>query len=389
MKPRYLFRPAALCFLLALPVIAATPPDVWQKGVPFSFKYAGRESAQFLSSWSHADETVTADGGKILRRTYSDPVTKLRVIAEIRTFNDFAAVEWLLKFRNEGTSDSPIIEDIMPLDWAFAAEGNAALHHARGSTAQPNDYAPQTEVLKPGSVVHLQSESGRSSSGNTLPFFNLELGDHGVIGAIGWTGNWDATFSFAPSAKIIAAKAGMRKTHFLLHPQEEIRSPRILLLDWTGGNGETAQNTWRRLILAYYSASFAADPGPADAHNPAWLAWLTQVLQEYREVQPYFYGDFYPLLPYTLEKNAWTAWQWHVPQRNSGIVLLLRRPEALFTSMHLNLHAVDSDAIYEVETRTGLAKAPLQIMTGHTLKHLPITLPEKPSSVLLFYRRRT
>jgi len=42
-------------------------------------------------------------------------------------------------------------------------------------------------------------------------------------------------------------------------------------------------------------------------NDDAWVAWIKQALGEYREVQPYLYGDFYPLLPYSLGEETWTA----------------------------------------------------------------------------------
>jgi len=39
--------------------------------------------------------------------------------------------------------------------------------------------------LKQGGSVNL-SNPGEGKTNNWLPFFNLDLGDRGVIGAIGW-----------------------------------------------------------------------------------------------------------------------------------------------------------------------------------------------------------
>ena len=88
---------------------------------------------------------------------------------------------------------------------------------------------------------------------NTLPFFNLQTGDHGLIGAIGWTGNWKADFTYAEDGKTIVMASGMKETHLLLHPGEEIRTPRIVLMSWTGGNWQESQNNWRRLLFAHYT----------------------------------------------------------------------------------------------------------------------------------------
>jgi alpha-galactosidase len=122
-----------------------TAPDLWQPShVPFAFKYGGKDSAQLLSSWQTSDEIVpTSSGGLIHRYTYTDPVTKLTVTAEVRTVHDFPAVDWIVKFRNDGTADTPIIEDIAALRWsAPAAPGDCIVHHARGSNADAQDFMP-------------------------------------------------------------------------------------------------------------------------------------------------------------------------------------------------------------------------------------------------------
>jgi alpha-galactosidase len=241
----------------------ATPPassasvmslESWNAKLPFSFIYAGKDSSTFLASWQRTEKTAPSPGGQLHRYTFSDPATKLKVVAEVRTFTGYPAVDWVLKFTNEGATDTPIIEKIEPLNWTCTPGSTACvIHHARGSNSQVNDFEPLTETLNPGGDVTLGAVNGRSSDTNTLPFFNLQMGDKGVIGAIGWTGNWNALFHFDKATGNLTTTAGMQATHFLLHPGETVRTPRILLLNWTGGDWQAAQNIWRRLALAYYS----------------------------------------------------------------------------------------------------------------------------------------
>jgi len=646
--------------------------QAWKSAPPFSFNYGGKPSTEFLSSWTRTGDAVSGEGDSVSRCSYIDPVTRLRVTAEIQTYAGYDAVEWVLRFRNEGTTDTPIIDNILPLDLSVTGSGDVTLHHAHGSTAKASDFQPLNEPIAAGGVLNLHSENGLSSSGDSLPYFNLQIGECGVIIAVGWTGGWKAAFAREMKAPVVAVTAGMGQTHLLLHPGEEIRTPRILLLNWTGGDWLAAQNLWRRLVLAHYAprindrplvfvgswgselidrklalvdllqrhqfpydtytidagwfghsvgdteaannagpspwwknrgdwspspvtyphglgplgetlhqdhrgfslwiesetadpgteivtqhpgwflhapkrptlllnlgdatarrgitdlvskivtddqvtwyrqdfnipparywseadtpdrvgmteirhieglyafwdelhalhpglnidncasggrrldlemisrsfsiwrsdfgnsnaiaeemqtqglsqwvplnmsfeslfttapwnqqepfgssaqvydirsgygAGFGVNPGPASADNGAWLDWLKKAVDEYREVEPYFYGDFYPLLPYTLEENAWTAWQWDRPDLKEGIVLVLRRPEGLYTAMELSLHALDPRAQYAVEIRRGLEKTDIRMMSGEDLAHLQISLPERPSSALILYRK--
>ena len=208
------FAPCLLAFLflaVGLPhavsqTIAAdiTSPDLWKPAhVPFSFIYDGKKSAQLLSNWQISQEDIADEKGEIHRTTYTDPVTHLKVMADVRLYPDFPGViDWVLRFRNDGTSDTPIIENILPLDWSIpASAGDCVLRHARGSNNAATDFTPLEDNFGPGGNDHLESSKGRSSDTNTLPFFNLQTGDHGLIGAIGWTGNWKADFTYAEGWK--------------------------------------------------------------------------------------------------------------------------------------------------------------------------------------------
>jgi hypothetical protein len=100
-----------------------TSPDLWKpEHPPFSFTYDGKESAQFLNTWQISQNTAEEANGEIHRYIYTDPVTRLKVIAEVRFYPDFPdATDWVLRFRNEGTTDTPVIENILPLHWTMAA----------------------------------------------------------------------------------------------------------------------------------------------------------------------------------------------------------------------------------------------------------------------------
>jgi alpha-galactosidase len=250
---------AANLILILGPARGDTAPsglalDTWKSTLPFYFKYDGKESPTFLSSWQTAEETATSDGGQLHRYTYTDPATKLKVTAQVRTFTDYDAIDWVLKFTNTGDKDTPIIEDIQPLHWAMPVMKGRQLpkvFFASGSNSTPGDFKPQEYQFYPGQNLRLGSGGGRSSNGD-LPFFNMFDEDHGFFGAIGWTGNWQANFARDKPGENLAITAGMQQTHFLLHAGETVRTPRIVLLNWKGDRTD-AQNLWRRLVLAYYS----------------------------------------------------------------------------------------------------------------------------------------
>jgi alpha-galactosidase len=221
-------------------------------GFPLSFRYGDRLSSELLSGWT-TDWTSAPgqDGATRSVISLSDPETGLQCRCEITTYDAYPAVEWVAYLKNAGDVATPIIEGIRPLDALLpvAKEVPATLHHANGSLCRMDDFAPLLTPIKPGGLTGIGPSSGRSSSG-ALPFFNLELKDGGVIGAVGWTGGWRATFERNDSG--IRVGAGMRETHLRLYPGEEIRTPRILLLFWQGERVR-AHNLLRRFILAYHT----------------------------------------------------------------------------------------------------------------------------------------
>lgn len=239
---------------------------------PLSFRYGGRSSAQLLESWAvERVEAAPAPGVTQETITLTDPQTGLQCRCELRRFSDFPVVEWVAHFVNAGHTDTPILADIRPLDTLFPLEREreSRVHHAKGSQCRYDDFAPLETLLRPGEELSLASVGGRSSDG-ALPFFNLEMGQRGVIGAIGWTGGWAAHFE--RNAEGLRLRAGMPATHLSLHPGEAIRTPRIALLFWEGEHPRAqnawiggmpfascdtdrlrAHNLWRRFILAHHT----------------------------------------------------------------------------------------------------------------------------------------
>jgi len=155
------------------------------------------------------------------------------------------------------------------------------------------------------------------------------------------------------------------------------------------GPYSTSKNIYR-MRLAYdvgYGVAYGVIPGAAGIHNEAWVAWIKRAIGEYREVQPYFLGDFYPLLSYSLSSETWTAWQWNRPEHKDGLAIVLRRPQSPFPVMPLGLRHLDPNAIYAVEVRTTYEKGLIKHMKGSDLAQMQIQLPKAPDSILVFYRQ--
>jgi alpha-galactosidase len=228
-----------------------------ESGLPFSFICDDKPSQEFLASWQKSETVHQLSGGRILRTIlYRDPATHLEVSREITVFPGKRAIEWVLRLRNIGPNDSPMLENILPLDIELPvpASGAVIFHHAHGSSKGPPDYAPVDADLSPGTTVQLDHYimgNGLHQDGY-MPFFNLQWSGGGMVGAIGWTGQWMVIAG--RSAGSVSLKSGQEMTHLRLHPGESIRTPSILLIQWSGSDRRSGQNALRQILLSYYAA---------------------------------------------------------------------------------------------------------------------------------------
>ena len=258
---------------------------------PFSFVYGGKSSDKFIKNWKYNVEIINSDKPSAEKRiyTYSDRKTGLSVHCLVTLFNDFPAVEWLLKFSNSSGNNTPIIEKQAVVDYSFmvANEGSFILHHANGSNAQRSDFQPIDEKVKQGQNIYLSPAGGRSSDKTAFPFFNIEMpGKQGVVVAVGWTGKWYADI-VQRDERGIALKSGMERMQLSLLSEEEIRTPKICLLFWKGDDRIVGHNQFRQFILEHHSRkidnSLAKYPlsGSFDYGDPAPCGEYECLTQEF------------------------------------------------------------------------------------------------------------
>lgn len=246
--------------------------SAWMSGVlagkaPFSFIYGDIPSQDFLEKWYVGSNSVPAADGSVAHTvTFADTNTGLTCVLELTEYQDNPAVEWLVRFRNGGAHDTPLLSDILAADIVCGDKGvsDPILRFSKGSSAKIDDFALQEQRVAPESDVTFTSTGSRTY----LPFFNMELGDDGVITSIGWTGTWKAVFGCSAEGAI-TFKAGLAATHLLLHPGEEIRLPRMLLLFWHGDRIR-AHNMLRRHLVANHLPHPGGKEVEAPICNSTW-----------------------------------------------------------------------------------------------------------------------
>jgi alpha-galactosidase len=60
------------------------------------------------------------------------------------------------------------------------------------------------------------------------------------------------------------------------------------------------------------------------------------------------FGDYYPLTPYSLNEDAWIAWQFDRPETGEGCVQAFRHPKSKLPTMKLKLQGLDPSKSYEI-----------------------------------------
>jgi len=231
--------------------------------LPFSFIYGGQQSAQLLQTWKREESTRRSSDETAVREIkFIDQDSGVEVRCLVKEYADFPAVEWVLHLKNGGTKDSPIFSNVLPLNTSFtekSREASFGLRYALGSHERSDDFRPfETRTYSNAETMTFSSFGGRSSDGY-LPFFNLLRQRGGVMLAIGWTGQWTASFRHSGS-NAMGITAGMEFTHFKLLPGEEVRTPSILLEFWDGADATRGQNLFRSLVREHYSPRPSGKP---------------------------------------------------------------------------------------------------------------------------------
>ncbi|MDO8303364.1 MAG: alpha-galactosidase [Sedimentisphaerales bacterium] len=109
-------------------------------------------------------------------------------------------------------------------------------------------------------------------------------------------------------------------------------------------------------------------------------------LKQWRQIGRYYYGDFYPLTPYSLEKDVWIAWQFNSPDGSGGMIQAFRRPDSYTRTAQFSLQGLNADVSYEItDLQTGIK----QTFKGSVLtkEGLAVTIQERSGVAVLEYKK--
>jgi len=168
--------------------------------------------------------------------------------------------------------------------------------------------------------------------------------------------------------------------------------------DPVGVQGETyGISQW----LPYFAATWGSSDDPYlcrsriaqvigacyNPNIPNCLENLSQRLDEWRQVTPHYWGDFWALTPYSLDNAAWIAWQFDGPEEGKGVVQAFRRAECVQESLTVKLRGLDPDATYSVREIGGTEE---REVAGKVLMEggMDVASPSKPSAMIVTYKRK-
>ncbi len=108
-----------------------------------------------------------------------------------------------------------------------------------------------------------------------------------------------------------------------------------------------------------------------------------RLINEWKRLRPFFYGDFYPLTPYSISDDVWMAYQFHREDLGQGMFLAFRRPNSSDLTARLKLRGLLPSGRYELSFEDTGNK---QTFTGETLAAgIEVTIEPAPGSLLVTY----
>ena len=75
---------------------------------------------------------------------------------------------------------------------------------------------------------------------------------------------------------------------------------------------------------------------------------LRKLISQWREINSYYYADYYPLTSHSMAKDVWMAWQFNQPETGEGVVQAFRRPANRGFGYEFQLRGLKPDSLYEI-----------------------------------------
>ena len=111
-------------------------------------------------------------------------------------------------------------------------------------------------------------------------------------------------------------------------------------------------------------------------------------LDEWRKTVANYWGDFWPLTPYSLENNVWIAWQFDCPEEGEGVVQAFRRAEQRLRVGPAETPRIGPERrLHLDESRCRRYYRSDRPRTAR--KGLLVVLKEKPAAAIITYKKKS
>lgn len=197
----------------------------------------------------------------------------LRIVNKARKIDAYNAYEWVNTLENIGDTPTPILSEVWdchctfpfpyedPVGWTAVRPNPKTatkIYAPTGSTWSAEEfYCDPDKVLMNDRINHIYTgeskeyaATGGRSSEERAPFFNIHKDGHGIIAAIGWTGQWHSHITHGPQD--ITFRSGIEELHFQLLTGEKYRTSSVVLMPYDCSVTDS-QNKWRRLVKKEFS----------------------------------------------------------------------------------------------------------------------------------------
>ncbi len=119
--------------------------------------------------------------------------------------------------------------------------------------------------------------------------------------------------------------------------------------------------------------------------DPDWVAFRRQ-LADHRAVASYFFGDYYPLTPYSKSEETWIAWEFVRPGAQDGMIQAFRRENAPAAEIRLRLRGLESGAVYEFRNLDDSGRTTRLSGAEAASDGLRVTAPAPRTALIITFR---
>lgn len=231
--------------------------------IPLQFAYGGKQIKGIPGEFRPKVSRRILDCNLVQTLITGEDEKGLEIRAEYLEYRDFPVTELVCYFTNNGKSNTEILSRIQ-----IAGKLNGTkpvFTHGNGDTCNPEGYEFFSDMIS--QKITLSPSDGTSCNG-AFPYMRLMFEEYGINIAIGWPARWEVSVSPEESGVVFAA--GQQRLNTYLKPGETIRTPRINLMGFTGGESK-GRNMWRRW---YFKHILPRENGSPLSPNLCLHTWM-------------------------------------------------------------------------------------------------------------------